>query len=88
MPKEECAEGMGQRSNNTYAAPKDAQIKPNKEDSAEDMEQRSNYAALKVVQNKPRGEDYVIVMGHGGQKTRHLRLLGQATNEAFEDALD
>ena len=49
---------------------------------------KENYAALKVVQNKPRGEDYVIVMGHGGQKTRQLRMLGQATNEAFEDALD
>ena len=88
LKMEECVFSMGQRSNNTYAALKDAQIKPNKEDSAEDMEQRSNYAALKVVQNKPRGEDYVIDMGHGGQKTRHLRLLGQATNEAFEDALD
>jgi hypothetical protein len=48
---------------------------------------KGNYAALKVVQNKSRGEDYVIVMGHGGQKTSHLRMLGQATNEAVEDAL-
>ena len=49
---------------------------------------KGNYAALKVVQNKLRGEDYVIVTGHGSQKTRHLRMLGQATNEAFEDALN
>ena len=49
---------------------------------------KGNYAALKVVQNKHRGEDYVIVMGHGDKKTRHLRMLGQVTSKAFEDALD
>ena len=29
---------------------------------------KGNYAALKVVRNKLRGEDYVIVMGRGGKR--------------------
>jgi len=56
---------MGQRSHANYAAVKDAQNKPRREECALSMGQRShaNYAAVKGVQNKPRGEDYVIVMG-------------------------
>ena len=56
---------MGQRSNANYAAVKDAQNKPRREDCALSMVRRSNYAyaAPKVVQNKSRGEGYVIVMG-------------------------
>ena len=34
LSKEECALSMGQRSNNTYAAPKDAQIKLKTEECA------------------------------------------------------
>jgi hypothetical protein len=34
LKMEECASSMGQRSNNTYAAPKDAQIKLKTEECA------------------------------------------------------
>jgi hypothetical protein len=44
---EECAGGMGQRSN--YAAVKGAQIMLRMEECAGGMGQRSNYAAVKGV---------------------------------------
>jgi len=61
--KEECALGMGQRSN--FAAGKDAQTCLRKEACALDMGQRSegNDAAVKDVHITRRGEECVRDMG-------------------------
>jgi hypothetical protein len=50
LKEEECARGMGQRSN--YAAVTGAQIKSTGEECAGDMGQRSNYAAVTGAQIK------------------------------------
>ena len=59
LGKEECASGMGQRSNSNpesntegYVLPTGAQIMLRKEECASDMGQRSNYAAAKDAQIK------------------------------------
>ena len=53
--KEECAVGMGQRSNN--AAVKDAKIMPRNEECVLGMGQSSNDAAVKEAQKRSRKEE-------------------------------
>jgi hypothetical protein len=61
---EECASGMGQRSN--YAAVSGAQIMLRKEDCASDMGQRSNYAAAKDAQMLINVDECASGMGQPG----------------------
>jgi hypothetical protein len=58
--REECARGMGHRSND--AAVKDAQIMPSKEECALNMVQKSNVAAVKDAHYMFRKEECALSM--------------------------
>jgi acyl CoA:acetate/3-ketoacid CoA transferase beta subunit len=59
--REECALGMGQKSN--YAAVKDVQINPSEEECASSTGQNTNVAVVKDAQIKLRREECALGMG-------------------------
>jgi len=54
LRREECAEGMEQRSRSTHAAVRDVLMVSSKEECALDMGQRGRHAAVKNAQIKLR----------------------------------